>query len=111
MSGRARWSEVPKGKLDVKYGAFAPWEDYKILETDYVGYAVIHSCKVMLGTWTQEDTQLLVRFPSAMNTTMWQKQSKVLKGAIRHVFSNTEQAKERAKLNQFFEPVIQGSNC
>ena len=72
VSGRARWSEVPLGKLDVKYGAFAPWQDYKILETDYVGYAVIHSCESQLmGAWTREDTQLLVRFPSVQNDTMW----------------------------------------
>ena len=25
VKGRARWSKVPIGELDVKYGAFAPW--------------------------------------------------------------------------------------
>lgn len=25
IAGRARWADIPLGKLDIKYGAFAPW--------------------------------------------------------------------------------------
>ena len=44
--GRARWPEIPKGTLELKTSAFSPWRQYKILETDYVHYALVHSCSV-----------------------------------------------------------------
>ena len=52
VAGRARWAEIPFGKLDMKYGAFAPWQTYQILDTDYVSYAIVHSCSVALGAFT-----------------------------------------------------------
>lgn len=111
VSGRARWSEVPLGKLDVKYGAFAPWQDYQILETDYNGYAIVHSCQVHLGAWTREDTQLLVRYPSEPGERLYKVQTELLKGALKHVFLDKAEAKKRSKLAEYFEPVAQKGKC
>jgi len=62
--GRTRWPEYPKGKLEIKYGAFAPWQDYVVLETDYLHYSLIYRCTSTFGAWPTEDLQFLVKRPS-----------------------------------------------
>ena len=111
ISGRARWAEIPFGKLEIKYGAFAPWETYQVLDTDYLTYAIIHSCSVSLGAWTQQDTQVMVRFPSAQGSRLWQKQIDVLDGVMENVFVDPEKGKEMSNLMESFEVVKQAGDC
>ena len=105
VTGRARWSEVPLGKLEVKYGAFAPWQNYEILDTDYISYAIIHSCSVSLGAWKQEDTQILVRFPSAQDSRLWQKQYGLIQRSMDEAFVDKEKGHEMKNLLEHFEVV------
>ncbi len=78
VNGRGRWVEIPSGKIEIKYGGFSPLSNYQILDTDYVGYALIHTCSVVLGAWTKEDTQALVRFPTVQNTKLYNRQSEII---------------------------------
>ena len=73
VTGRAGWADQPQGKLAMKFGAFAPWTEYKILDTDYHSIALVHTCTTVMGAWTREDTQLLARFPSAPGDKLWDK--------------------------------------
>ena len=61
VRGRGRFVDYPWGQFEVKFSAFSPWTDYKIIETDYRGYAVAHSCTNKLWAWTEEDTILFYR--------------------------------------------------
>lgn len=84
VTARARWTDVPRGRLEIKYGAFAPWSDYKVLETDYSTYAVVHSCQTSMGgAVTEEDTQVLVRKALPVDSVLWNRQASSLKVAIK----------------------------
>ena len=90
LSGRARVFADPTNtaelKLEIKYNAFSPWQSYKVLETDYQSYAIVHSCSVSLGAWTYEDTQVLVRHPNVIDSRDWTKINNILPGSMQHVF-------------------------
>ena len=99
-------------KLEIKYNAFTPWQNFKVLETDYQSYAVVHSCTVSLGAWTYEDTQVLSKYPMAVNSRFWTKVNQIIPGVMKHKFTDKEKVQEMSSLGDKFEAVIQGAeNC
>ena len=52
------------GYLKVKFVPFVPAGDYKILETDYDGYAVIYTCMGLGGIFNIEYVWILTRDPN-----------------------------------------------
>ena len=92
--GRAKWIELPRPILDLKTSPFAPWRSYKILETDYTHYAVVHTCSVSMGAWTKQETQVLVRSPQEVGSRGWRAQAAVAKGAIERAFTDSAMASQ-----------------
>ena len=84
--GRARWPEIPLGLLELKIGSFNPWRSYQILETDYINYALVHTCSTTYGAWTKHETQFLTRSPQKVGTRAWEVWISVAKGAIQRAF-------------------------
>lgn len=114
LSGRARVFADPSNatqlKLEIKYNAFSPWQSFKVLDTDYLSYAIVHSCSVSLGAWTYEDTQVLVRDPNEIGTRPWHKVNNILPGGMKHAFTDKDKAKEMSRMDDEskYEAVVQG---
>ena len=84
-----------------------PWRNYHILETDYINYALIHTCSVSYGAWTKHETQFLTRSPQKIDTRSWGVWVQVAKGAIQRAFIDSTEV-EKHLSREIMQPVMQG---
>ena len=110
LIGRARWSDPPKGELEIKYEASSPWESYSILETDYANYAVAYSCYTRFGFWTHDHLWVLTRSPvnKIKNSNLWNAYNNVALKAIRRAFVDPEEQDRRTDTSKYLVATDQG---
>ena len=62
--GEATCSKFQDGSCKVRFSAFQPWGDYRVLSTDYQNYSIVYSCSPLLaGAFCFELMWVLSRQP------------------------------------------------
>ena len=77
-TGKLRWPHPPYGHLQQKETSFEGWNNFDIMETDYVNYAVMYQCQPRwLGASTFEKMWVLVRQPTPIDSNLWREYKRV----------------------------------
>lgn len=73
----------------MKSESFEGWNNFDIMETDYVNYAVMYQCQTKyLGASTFQKMWVLVRQPTPVDSNLWREYKRVAFKAIERGFIN-----------------------
>lgn len=112
MSGKLRWPHPPYGHLQQKSESFEGWNNFDIMETDYVNYAVMYQCQTRwLGASTFEKMWVLVRQPTPIDSNLWREYKRVAFQAISRGFINTTIGQQYATEKVMLRKKQGGSFC